>query len=290
MPSPYPFFSFCLLSHLFGPRYLFPFTPYHCLSFPLHAFRSCIYPPITVVDISIVTLLASLRSKPAHRAYSPTASQPGQLSLVLNNLPASSVTHPQSLTRPFNLNLSFFPDPLPNLSPHPIIPRKHQLHNKDLSMASSASTSPAPQTTAALPPSIHLDSPPHSPSSSSATDIPMTSPPTSPGPQPHPVFAPRPMRIPQLFRSRPLVALEGSAGNQMRTPSPKQQRRSSSAASSMKGLALTDSKLVGGETSEVQLRLGDEGESSNIGSNEMQPMQLYRFVLLDVPWWISFAD
>lgn len=88
------------------------------------------------------------------------------------------------------------------------------------------------------------------------------------------------MRIPQLFRSRPLVALEGSAGNQMRTPSPKQQRRSSSAASSMKGLVLTDSKLVGGETSEVQLRLGDEGESSStVGAGEMQPMQLYRLVL-----------
>lgn len=136
--------------------------------------------------------------------------------------------------------------------------------------SSSTSTSPSLQASTALPPAIHLDSPPHSPTSAVA----MTSPPTSPGPQPSPVFAPRPMRIPQPFRPRPLVALEGSAGNQMRTPSPKQQRRSSSAASSMKNLVLTDSKLVGGETTEVQVKLGDEGENST-GTGELQPMQLY---------------
>lgn len=60
----------------------------------------------------------------------------------------------------------------------------------------------------------------------------------------------------------------------MRTPSPKQQRRSSSAASSMRSLVLADSKLVGGETSEVQVRLGDDGENSN-SVGELQPMQLY---------------
>lgn len=60
----------------------------------------------------------------------------------------------------------------------------------------------------------------------------------------------------------------------MRTPSPKQQRRGSSAASSMKNLVLTDSKLVGAETSEVQVKLGDEGENS-AGAGEFQPMQLY---------------
>lgn len=47
----------------------------------------------------------------------------------------------------------------------------------------------------------------------------------------------------------------------------------------MKSLVLTDVKLAGGETSEVQLKL-DESEcgSSTSGAGELQPMQVYRFV------------
>lgn len=41
----------------------------------------------------------------------------------------------------------------------------------------------------------------------------------------------------------------------------------------MKNLVLTDSKPVGGETSEVQVRPGDDGE--NYVAGEPQPMQLY---------------
>jgi hypothetical protein len=64
----------------------------------------------------------------------------------------------------------------------------------------------------------------------------------------------------------------------MRTPSPKQQRRSSSAAGGMKSLVLTDSRLAGGETSEIQVRV-DDGEGSNNGAaGDLQPVQLYRFV------------
>ncbi|KAI5841125.1 hypothetical protein DFP73DRAFT_135658 [Morchella snyderi] len=138
------------------------------------------------------------------------------------------------------------------------------------STTSSRSPTPVPTLVTIAPPTIHLDSP-----QSSSKMATMASPPSSPGPQPSPVFAPRPMRMPQLFRPRPLVALESSSGNQMRTPSPKQQRRSSSAAGGMKSLVLTDSKLVGGETSEVQVRVDDGEGSSNGATGDLQPVQLY---------------
>ena len=173
-------------------------------------------------------------------------------------------------------------------------------------MSSSAASTPAPVPISAPPPAIRLDSPspcaapvPDDSDSDGMTTAAATPQPSTPTvTSPSPVFAPRPLRLPHLFRptpiQRPLVMLDG---NQMRTPSPGSSlaspplrlasspkiQRSPSASSvarggsssdwGLKNLVLSEGKLSveGSEVPETP----SEAES---GVGELQPMQLYRFV------------